>query len=306
MTAIWLSLVAFAQPTVGPTGYFESTEPKTIGSGYRFTEGPCWIGDSFVFCDVSGDTVYRWVPGDDSPKPMLTPSGRALGVNYGPDQRIYLAKSGDRAIVRYDRKGDALVNPFVLAKGFDGKDLIDTNDLATDAQGNVYFTDPQFFNRPDPATIGPMSVYQVTAKGVVTRLTDAIVRPNGVAVDPSNRFLIVTEYSSNKLFRIDLKSKAMTLVADLVALTKAAGIEGRGQADGVRFDAKGNVVSTGPGGLCVVNPQGKLIHHLPAPGNSNLAFGGTDGKTLLLTRGTTVGFVRTLVPGAGVTQKVKR
>lgn len=306
MTALWLSLAVLSQPTVGPAGYFESAEPKIVGQGYRFTEGPCWIGDSFVFCDVSGDTIYRWVPGDEAPKAMLSPSGRALGINYGPDQRLYVAKSGDRAIVRYDRKGDTLVNPKVLATGFDGKALIDTNDLATDNKGNVYFTDPQFFNRPDPATVGPMSVYQVTPTGTVTRLTDKIVRPNGVAVDPTNKFLIVTEFSTNKLFRIDLKSKEMTLFADLVALTKAAGIEGRGQADGVRFDSKGNVLSTGPGGICVVNPAGKLIHHLPAPGNSNLAFGGADGKTLFLTRGSAVGFVRTTVRGAGVTNRVKR
>lgn len=57
-----------------------------------------------------------------------------------------------------------------------------------------------------------------------------------------------------------------------------------GGPDGMKVDQKGNLYSTGPGGVWIMAPDGKhlgtiLTSELPA----NLAFGDADYKTLYLT-----------------------
>jgi gluconolactonase len=58
----------------------------------------------------------------------------------------------------------------------------------------------------------------------------------------------------------------------------------RGGYDGMKVDAKGNVWTTGPGGVLIINSSGKLLGRIATGnGNSNVAFGGADGKYLFIT-----------------------
>lgn len=57
--------------------------------------------------------------------------------------------------------------------------------------------------------------------------------------------------------------------------------------DGMRCDIKGNlyIARFGKGVVAVVSPEGKLLREIPLIGKrpTNVAFGGTDGKTLYVT-----------------------
>jgi gluconolactonase len=54
--------------------------------------------------------------------------------------------------------------------------------------------------------------------------------------------------------------------------------------DGMKVDKKGNVYSTGPGGVWIMSPEGKHIGTILEPHHpANLTFGGADGKTLFIT-----------------------
>ena len=58
----------------------------------------------------------------------------------------------------------------------------------------------------------------------------------------------------------------------------------RGGYDGMKVDAKGNVWTTGPGGVLIINSAGKLLGRIATGNrNSNVAFGGSDGKYLFIT-----------------------
>ena len=53
--------------------------------------------------------------------------------------------------------------------------------------------------------------------------------------------------------------------------------------DGMKVDRNGNIFSTGPGGVWIVSPAGKLLGKILLPRNCpNLTFGDKDGKGLYM------------------------
>jgi gluconolactonase len=57
--------------------------------------------------------------------------------------------------------------------------------------------------------------------------------------------------------------------------------------DGLKLDEEGNIFTTGPGGIWLCNPEGKILGHLPMPEvTANLAWGDQDARTLYLTAST--------------------
>jgi gluconolactonase len=53
--------------------------------------------------------------------------------------------------------------------------------------------------------------------------------------------------------------------------------------DGLRVDDKGNVFSTGPGGVLVISPQGKLLGRIDTGQPTANCSWGDDGSTLYMT-----------------------
>jgi gluconolactonase len=85
-----------------------------------------------------------------------------------------------------------------------------------------------------------------------------------------------------------------------VFLAKSLKKPGRpGGCDGMKVDERGNLWTTGPGGVLILSPEGKhlgsILFHQPT---ANLAWG-EDGKTLFVTSNRDVFVLRTLVKGQG-------
>jgi gluconolactonase len=71
-----------------------------------------------------------------------------------------------------------------------------------------------------------------------------------------------------------------------------------GVPDGMKVDEAGRVFCTGTGGVWVFEPDGSRIGIFETPEVcANIAFGGPDMRTLLLTASTSVYTVRVKVPG---------
>ena len=68
-----------------------------------------------------------------------------------------------------------------------------------------------------------------------------------------------------------------------------------GLADGMKVDAKGNLYTTGPGGVWVLSPTGTHLGTIAPPETPANCAWGDDGKTLYMTAVTSVYRVRTLV-----------
>ena len=76
-------------------------------------------------------------------------------------------------------------------------------------------------------------------------------------------------------------------------------------ADGMKVDSQGNVYSTGPEGIWIFSPQGKLLGKIFLPENpTNIAWGDRDYKTLYITTYNSIYRIRLKIagirPGVGI------
>ena len=75
------------------------------------------------------------------------------------------------------------------------------------------------------------------------------------------------------------------------------GKEGPGVPDGMKIDSRGDIWTTGPGGIRILTPQGRMLGQILLPEvAANLAWGG-DGTTIYITARTHVYRLQTRVRG---------
>jgi gluconolactonase len=122
------------------------------------------------------------------------------------------------------------------------------------------------------------------------------MNPNGLALSPDEKILYVNSSADRKIFRFDVQPDNTVASARLfvdMSAEKQPGVPG-----GMKVDQKGNLYSTGPGGIWVISPEGKHLGTLAFPEQpANLAFGDADGKTLYVTARSSVYRIRLNVPG---------
>ena len=248
---------------------------KLVASGLASAEGPLWLPDGgLIVSDVSDDAVLVFdATGhkSDFRRPSNVANGHALEANGS----VVEAQAGDTThrslIARIAADGSATV----LADNFRGKHLNKPNDLIVKRDGTIWFTDPS--SGSDPSALGFYGVYRLDPKTkVVTLLTKTLGAPNGIAFSPDEKTLYVSDTS-----RYAIVAFPVTANETLGRPNEQFG-EG---CDGIGVDGQGNVwATTCYKNIIITAPSGKRIGAIPIPGTTtNLAWGGTDGKTLFVT-----------------------
>jgi gluconolactonase len=71
--------------------------------------------------------------------------------------------------------------------------------------------------------------------------------------------------------------------------------------DGLKVDSRGNIWTSGPGGIRIINPQGKVLGQIRTPdtAQANIAWGGKDGRTAYITATGNVYRLRLAAQGLG-------
>jgi gluconolactonase len=314
-----------AAPTL-PTAPAKPTEPATadapksadwpftadklerVAEGYNFTEGPTWVRGQdgkpgfFIFCEKGKSIVHRWDGGADKPVAIRTESNGAVGSTSDPAGNIYQVDSATRSISKWSVKDGKAADVKVLADKLDDKKLGGMNDCAYHANGSVYATSGTWFLPRDDNKVDFQGVIRVGKDGKVTKVAEGLRAPNGVCFSPDGKKAYVTEFGDARIVSYPVKDDGTfgekSVFAELKRIAGEHGVKGGGGADGIRCDSKGNVFSSGPGGVWVLTSDAKFIAHLPT-GISNLSFGGADGKTLLITTFDGVSKIGTKNAGAG-------
>jgi len=81
-------------------------------------------------------------------------------------------------------------------------------------------------------------------------------------------------------------------------------VPGEDAIDGIKVDQRGDVYLSGPGGLWILDMNGKPLGTLHGPEHPhNMAWGDADGRTLYLTAQTGIYRLRLNVAGAGALPK---
>jgi gluconolactonase len=290
---------------------FGAKAPDKIADGLSWTEGPIWLAadDALLFEDMLKNRMCRWKQGegvttflDKSGDPTQTSRAYNPGSNamaFGPDGFLYYCRQGGRDLAKMDL---ATRRVTVVVDRYEGTRLNSPNDLAFDARGNLYFTDPPYgLVKESDSELGYSGVYRLTPDGRLTLLTKTLTHPNGIAFSPDGKTLYVND-SDEKAFAVhaypvlpDGTLGQGRVFWDAMPFVK----NGPGATDGMKVDERGNVWTTGPGGIYVLSPEGKLLARVAiAEPCGNLAFGGADGRTLFIMANHAVLRLPTKVRGA--------
>ena len=253
---------------------------EVIGKNYKWSEGPVWVpaGQMLLFSAVLENTIYRW-DGKDTPVAWLTPSGYtdtayrdgengSNGLTLDKNGKLLLCQSGNRQVVRLNTSLDTPKPEFtVLASSYRRKKFNSPNDLVADSRNNIYFTDP-IYGLPkkadDPTReLNFEGVYKITSDDKLILLIDSISRPNGIALSPDEKVLYVgsSDEKHTRWYAYHLDSagniQSGGILLDGTAMKEKATV--KQGADGFKIDKDGNIFSSGPDGINIISPSGKLL-----------------------------------------------
>jgi gluconolactonase len=308
-------------PTVGSIGRLDpafnqlvsaDARLEKLAEGFTWSEGPVWINDVLLFSDVPENTIYRWKPGATKAEVFLKPSGLLTptpgfsepgsnGLTRDAQGRLLLCQHGERRVARYE--GGKFT---AIADRFEGKRFNSPNDLALRKNGEIYFTDPPYgLDKGNESPLKELTwhgVYRVATDGKVTLLTKTINFPNGIAFSPDEKTLYIgsTEDGFPHIMAFDV-------TADGTLTNERMFFDGRplikpdapGSCDGMKIDHEGNLWTSGPGGILIITPTGKVIGRLNTGVPTANCGWGEDGSTLYITANHALLRLKTRTKGAG-------
>jgi gluconolactonase len=133
-------------------------------------------------------------------------------------------------------------------------------------------------------------------------MTKEMTFPNGITLSPDQKTLYVAQSDSKaaiwKAFPIkeDGSLGISRVVADVTSMVGAH----RGLPDGMKTDVTGHLWATGPGGVHVMTPEGKLLARIDSKmACGNCCFGGDDGSWLYICSDAFFVRVKTKTKGTG-------
>ncbi|MFP4620695.1 MAG: SMP-30/gluconolactonase/LRE family protein [Bacteroidales bacterium] len=253
----------------------DNAEPEKITEGYQFTEGPVWHDSGYLlFSDIPANTIFKWTPGSEA-EVYMKPSGHSNGLTFDRQDRLVMAQH-DGAVAKQVSE-----NSFeVVVDSYNGKRLNSPNDLVVKSDSSIYFTDPSFGVSEEDKELDIQGVYRYSKDQGLQLLVSDFDMPNGIAFSPDEEKLYVNDSRHNHIRVFKVKSNGTLKNGKVFAKMES---EGEGGADGMKVDVKGNVYSTGPGGLWIFSPEGELIRQVKTPRITNLAWGEKKRKTLFMT-----------------------
>lgn len=254
--------------------------------------------------DNPGGTIYRFDPATKETIKFMEPSGMAMGLHIDKNGDMLIAQGaygGKRQVVRHNLATGVQT---VLASSYQGKKLNAPNDLTSDAQGRIYFTDA-LYNDKGVMEL-PNAIYRLDPDGKLTQLAADILRPNGIELSPDGKRLYVAAANAPRLQKNpkgpDKDAYGINMGGIIAYDLDAAGNISNGRVfyrndellvDGTAVDTQGNLFlamhDNPKAGVVVLSPEGKVIEDIPmpAPGTAtNLGFGrGAEAGVLYLTMG---------------------
>jgi len=270
----------------------KDAELKRVATGMGFTEGPVWDPRGFLFVsDEELNKIFRIFP--DGRKEEFISLGDPDGNTYDEQHQLIDCASVLRAVIRI--KADGTYEP--LADRFQGKRFNSPNDVVGGPDGALYFTDPTS-NLPkgQKQELDFKGVFRLDAKGHLDLLTKELSEPNGITFFPDGKKLYVDD-SGNRNIRVYDFQRDGTIRNGRVFGEEPGG-KGEGVPDGMKVDRAGNLYVTGPRGIWVWDSEGHHLGTIIVPEQAaNLAWGGSDLKTLYITATTSVYKIRTNTTG---------
>jgi gluconolactonase len=267
----------------------ESAEVEQLGTGFTFTEGPIWNPDGFLlFSDMPGDVRRRWDP-DSGVSEVANPSNKGNGMTIDNDGRLVVCEHVTSSVVRMDPDGKGGGRE-VLATHYEGRELNSPNDVVVKSDGAIYFTDPTYGRMPGfgierEQDLDFQGVYRIAPGGGDPQLlVDDFAQPNGLCFATDESLLYINDTTRAHIRVFDVAGDGTLSNGRVLADGIGSGsLEIGDLVDGMKLDERGNVWVTGPGGVCVFDPNGTQIGTVEVPENvGNVNWGGPNWDQLFI------------------------
>lgn len=189
--------------------------------------------------------------------------------------------------IRFNSKGDMLIADYpkhnILKVNMQDQSISvyahedkmnQPNDIAIMENDILFASDPNWSESTG-------NLWRINVNGSVDLLEADMGTTNGVEVSPDEKTLYVNESVQRKVWAYDLSQEGE--ISNKRVLTEFPDFG----MDGMRCDSEGNLYITrhGKGTVAVVSPEGELLDEISMQGKlpSNIAFGGSDGRTCYVT-----------------------
>jgi gluconolactonase len=276
-----------------------------IGDGYEFSEGPVWNQrqQALYFSDIPGDKRWRWTEAGGM-ELDAAPTFKGNGLAFDVDGSLLVCEQVSSCLTRIHADG----RRELVAWHLDGVYLNSPNDVVVRSDGSIFFTDPDYGRWND--WIGckrefvrdVKGVYRVPPGGGPVELVvepHEFEQPNGLCFSPDESILYVNDSPRAEIKAFDVNPDGSLGPCRMFRDKIGAGTMAEGNLDGMECDALGNIWTSGPGGVWVLDPHGERIGRISTPEIcGSVVFGGPDNTTLFLTTTTTVHLIETKVQGA--------
>lgn len=271
---------------------------EVLAEGFEWTEGPVWDKSKgrLLFSDIPVNTVFQWDQVNGLKKFLYpsgytgqTPRGGEPGSNgllFNKKGDLILCQHGDRRISRLRADGtfDTLVQYYKYRR------LNSPNDAVYKSNGDLYFTDPPYGlegkNQDPTKELLFNGVYRFSADGKMTKLTDRLTFPNGIAFSPDEKTLYVAVSDPNHPVWMAYDVNDAGLIENGRLFFNSSHLMGNnspGLPDGLKVDMHGNLFATGPGGVLILSPEGTHLGTIrTGVATANCAWG-NDGSVLYIT-----------------------
>jgi sugar lactone lactonase YvrE len=243
----------------------------TLMTGLGLVESPRWHDDRLWFSNWFAREVIAVDVNGKSEVITQVPSF-PFCIDWLPDGRLLVVSGGEGRLLRRESDGSLAVHGEL--SGLSGYPW---NEIEVDRRGHIFLNCIGFDFPAGPFAPGLIAL--VTPDGTVRQVADGLAFPNGMAVTPDNRTLIVAESYANQLTAFDIAPDGS------LANRRVWAAVGNDHPDGICLDAEGAVWYADVGTKrCVrVREGGEVLREIELDrGCFACELGGENGRTLFM------------------------
>ena len=228
---------------------------ELLDSSFLVAEGPLWYPkkNKLIFSDVRQNKIFTWDENSGTVE-YISPSGStgyapsfkeggigANGLAFDSKGNLILCQHGDRRLALLSNNKTNKPKFKTIIDNYKGKRFNSPNDLVINSEGDIFFTDPPYgfyYNKKSfdnkYREIEFNGVYKINSKKEIFLITDKMTLPNGIALSLDEKSLYVNNSGRDdpKIMRFD---------------------------DGLKVHSSGNIFTSGPNGILIISPNGKLL-----------------------------------------------
>jgi sugar lactone lactonase YvrE len=198
-------------------------EGLAIGESPRWHEGRLWFSNwgmqEVISVDLEGKSEVM----------VRVPTTVPFSIDWLPDGRLLVVSGREGLLLRRESNGSLVTHTDLTSIS-----NYPWNEIVVDGRSNAYINNINF-DFPNSQQFAPGIIALITPNGSVRPVADGLAFPNGMAITPDNKTLIVAESYANQLTAFDIDPSG-----DLSNRRVWANLPGAAP-DGICLDAEGAV-----------------------------------------------------------------